>query len=197
MAGYPVIPSLLMLGGGLTGIASPMPSYPPTPAFLLLFQAPQTPVPLPPDLVAAVAARLRATPVVASLLGEVPGVRKALWVDEALGTPALPWVVLKKFDFRRRFTSGGNFVAYGSIMVELNAASSIQAQTLSDAIHKGQPGDPPGALDDPPLVWRGGRLMKFRASDSSFGDFTSPSVGVAAAYQRTLVFDVMFSGQIT
>ncbi len=170
-----------------------------TPAQILSHYLIGTGVPVPPtsfpDLVAAVVARLRGTPAVTALLGETARGKK-IWVDQALGSPKLPWIVVDRPELTHGYSSGGNFIARGEITLHLYAAGSVAAQALSDAITKGEPGDPPGALDDPPLVWRGGRLMKFRLSRPAFDEPASPGVGVPIAYHRVLTFGVMYSGQI-
>lgn len=184
-----------------------LPSYPPPPVGpglgarrrrrLALLPAGPT---LAPDLVAAVIARLRSYSggSVASAFGDVAGPGTArFWAGNVLGSPALPWLRVERPMSRRRFFSEANFIETGQLQISLFAVGSTRAQALSDLIAKGEPGDAPGALDDPPLMFRGGRLMKFRLSPSSAGWAGGPGVGTPGVYQRVLLFDYEFSGQIS
>jgi hypothetical protein len=194
MPGYLAPPAVVMLSG-----AGPAPPAPPTyfaaPLLMLSWAAPPPVVPTPPDLVAAVVARLRAYPGVAAAFGDSAGSPK-FWAGNVLGSPGLPWLRVERPLGHRQYFSFGNFIERGQLQLSLFAAGRTQAQALSDRIAKGQPGDAPGALDDPPLVFHGGRLMKFRLQSPSFDPDTGPGVGTPAVYHRILLFNYMISGQI-
>jgi hypothetical protein len=151
-----------------------------------------------PSLVASVVARLRsyAGGAVAAALGDSAATPK-VWKDQALVSPALPWVRVEKPRGVREYTGLGNFIERGTLQLSVFAATSTQAQSLSDLVAKGEPGAAPGALDDPPLLFKGGRLMKFRLSRPSFEAASTPAAGSPVAYHRVLIFDYWFSGNIS
>jgi hypothetical protein len=156
------------------------------------------PNPLPASLIAAVLAQLRAWDggAVPQALGETGAVAK-VWVGEVMVSPGLPWVRLEKPIGTREYMAGGSFIERGQFQVSVFAAGSLQAQTIADLIAKTAPGDAPGALDNPPLVWRTGKLMKFVTRTTSFPVPDSPAVGSAVAFQRVLLFDYWYSGSMS
>jgi hypothetical protein len=103
-----------------------------------------------------------------------------VWVGEVMVSPALPWVRVVPVAEMPTFTTGAPYFADGLIQVSVFAAGSDQSRSIAALVRS--------ALDDAPLVFANGRLMKFRHSDADRGTPESPGVGAVATYHYMIPF---------
>ncbi len=153
---------------------------------------------LPPSLIAAVLAQLRSFNggAVATAFGDAQATPK-FWRGDVLGSPGLPWLRIDRpVAAPREFQSFGNFIARGQLQINIFADGSESGRVLAKLLNSDDP-DKPGALDDPPLMWKNARLMKFRIDGDPVEMGTpGPSVGAPAAYHRVILFNYWYSGRI-
>lgn len=140
-----------------------------------------------PDIIAAVVSQLRAynSAEIPTALGEAGSVYK-IWVDEALGAPALPWVRITEIAEPLSSESPEDdevihwIAEHAQIQISVFASKKTQARTLRNLIVK--------SLNDQDLTNDEAAVMYFRV-DSQGGPFIDDvAPGQPAVYHAFATF---------
>jgi hypothetical protein len=144
-----------------------------------------------PDLMAAVVARLRASPSVVAAFAEntASAATTKFWADAARQGVVLPWAVYEEIEgdiqYMTQAAGTSNTIETGAIRFVIVSAGKKAARDLGRLVS--------GTLDDAPLVFDDGILMYLRAKKPFFVPVADIAPENPTAYARVVVFEFMIS----
>jgi hypothetical protein len=142
-----------------------------------------------PDLLAAVVARLRASPGVVAAFAEntASAATTKFWAEAARQGVVLPWAVYEEIDgdiqYMTQAAGVSNTIETGAVRFVIVAAGKKAARDLGRLVSS--------TLDDAPLVFDDGILMYLRAKKPYFVPAADIAPENPTAYARAVVFEFM------
>jgi hypothetical protein len=136
----------------------------------------------PADMFAAAMIWLRSNTQLVAAFGEVLGTPATtkFFDGVAQGSPNLPYAVFEEDTAFKRDQSDGSYIEDGSFKIRVVAGKLQQARLLAEQLV--------AVLDDAPLTFVGGRLMKIRSWNAYFDDDDELGIGTPVEYERVVIY---------
>jgi hypothetical protein len=145
---------------------------------------------VPRSFIAAVLARMRSYNggSLATLFGDNGSTVIKFFSVKAYGKPSAPYLVIGEPGAIREYHGVGQWIDRGNLNISVYAVGRFAASEFAKAVA--------ASLNDAPLVFRGGELMKLRSRSSQSNPQPAPAKGSPNLYSQVVTVEYWIRGEL-